>query len=199
MKLINGQYVYVPDDGSSGMGMTGGEAFNNAFQGSQAYQNSILGDAPVGGDLGTALGSYGSNQYSANLLGMDMNFSGSQALKGSPINSWSGNYGGDGSFTKAPGSIWDSPLQQRDASGATSGGWLGAGMGIAQGLGSMYLGMKNYGLQKDQLAFGKEQFNKNYSAQKTMTNNNINARNRANQAALGTQYASSYKPLDLVA
>ena len=97
------------------------------------------------------------------------------------------------------GSIFDSFLQQKDINGATSGGWGSAGMGALQGLGSMYLGMKNYGLQKDQLAFGKEQFNKNYGAQRTMTNNNVNARNEANRAALGTKYASSYKPLDLVA
>lgn len=50
---------------------------------------------------------------------------------------------------------------------------LGWGMPALQGLsslGNLYLGMKNYGLAKDQLRTQKDQFNRNYENQKQLLN-----------------------------
>lgn len=50
---------------------------------------------------------------------------------------------------------------------------MGWGMPALQGLsslGNLYLGMKNYGLAKDQLRTQKDQFNRNYENQKQLLN-----------------------------
>lgn len=50
---------------------------------------------------------------------------------------------------------------------------MGWGMPVLQGLsslGNLYLGMKNYGLAKDQLRTQKDQFNRNYENQKQLLN-----------------------------
>ena len=43
-------------------------------------------------------------------------------------------------------------------------------MGIGQGLFNAYMGMKQYGLYKDQLAESKRQFELNFDAQRRTTN-----------------------------
>lgn len=58
---------------------------------------------------------------------------------------------------------------------------LGWGMPALQGLsslGNLYLGMKNYGLAKDQLRTQKEQFNMNYNNQKQLLNTQMEDRQR---------------------
>ena len=67
--------------------------------------------------------------------------------------------------------------------GMQTNGALGYGLSGLQGLGNLYMGMQQYGLMKDQLAFSKDAFNKNYGAQKTTTNNQIRSRNFARNAA----------------
>ena len=109
------------------------------------------------------------------------------------LNSYAPVAGGSGSNflpNNGGGGIFDSFLPQRDTNGNTSGGFGLAGMGIAQGLLSGLLGMKQYGLAKDQLAFSKEAFNKNYAAQKTMTNSNMADRQAARVASNPTAYQS---------
>lgn len=58
---------------------------------------------------------------------------------------------------------------------------LGWGMPALQGLsslGNLYLGMKNYGLAKDQLRTQKDQFNMNYNNQKQLLNTQMEDRQR---------------------
>ena len=68
----------------------------------------------------------------------------------------------------------------------------GGGMllGAAQGLGNMYMGMKQYGLAKDSLANNKDQFAKNYAAQRQTTNASMEDRQRARIASNGSAYES---------
>lgn len=70
---------------------------------------------------------------------------------------------------------------------ATQKGQLGNILGGLGAAGSMYLGMKQYGLQKDALAQAKDQFNKNYAAQKGLTNSQLSDRQNARNAS-GTGY-----------
>lgn len=63
---------------------------------------------------------------------------------------------------------------------------LGWGMPALQGLsslGNLYLGMKNYGLAKDQLRTQKEQFNMNYGNQRQLLNTQMEDRARARASA----------------
>ena len=61
----------------------------------------------------------------------------------------------------------------KDANGNAFNGWGGMALGAAQGLGQMYMGMKQYGMMKDQLQFSKDAFNKNYEVQKNMVNSEM--------------------------
>lgn len=90
----------------------------------------------------------------------------------------------------APGSIWDSFLQQRNADGTTSGGYGQAGLGMLQGLGGLYLGMQQYNLAKEALANSKEQFNRNFAVQKGLTNSQLEDRQRARVASNPGAYQS---------
>lgn len=81
-------------------------------------------------------------------------------------------------------------LQQRNADGTTSGGWGTAGLGVLQGLGSAYMGMKQYGLAKDAFAENKRQFGLNYDAQRTTTNSALEDRQRARVASNAGAYES---------
>lgn len=69
--------------------------------------------------------------------------------------------------------FWDGMLGGKNADGTSFNGWGGLALGTAQGLFGGYMGMKNYGLAKQSLAQGKEQFERNYAAQKTTTNSRI--------------------------
>ena len=63
------------------------------------------------------------------------------------------------------------------ADGTKTAGWGGMALGTVQGIGNMYMGMKQFGLAKEQLKSSKEQFAMNYGYQRTMTNNNLYDRN----------------------
>lgn len=71
--------------------------------------------------------------------------------------------------------------------GGSGGGWnwlntrdqqgvLGPALAGAQALGGLYMGMKQYGLAKDQLAFQKDSFNKQYDANRSLTNSRLEDR-----------------------
>lgn len=69
---------------------------------------------------------------------------------------------------------------------------MGWGMPALQGLsslGNLYLGMKNYGLAKDQLRTQKEQFNMNYNNQRQLLNTQME--DRARTEAGGSSKAES--------
>lgn len=62
-------------------------------------------------------------------------------------------------------------------------GWGGLAIGAAQGLGNLYLGMQQYGLAKDALANSRNQFERQYTAQRTLTNARLEDRQRARVAS----------------
>lgn len=98
---------------------------------------------------------------------------------------------GGASTPDASGGFFSSFLPQRDAvSGMTTGGWGSTALGAAQGLGNLYMGMQQYGLAKKALAQSKDQFEKNYAAQRTTTNASLEDRQRARVASNAGAYQS---------
>lgn len=95
-----------------------------------------------------------------------------------------GNY----SLQAQPGG-WSWLNQYKDGQ-MTQQGVLGPGLGLAQGLFSAYMGMKQYGLMKDQLGESKRQFGLNFDAQKRTTNAALNDRQAARVASNPTGYQS---------
>ena len=77
-----------------------------------------------------------------------------------------------------------------EATGMKNNGWGSAALGLIQGLGGAYMGMKQYGLAKEQLQFSKDAFNKNYAAQAQMTNASMEDRQRARVASNAGAYQS---------
>jgi hypothetical protein len=77
-----------------------------------------------------------------------------------------------------------------DKNGIQQQGWGGLALGGAQALGSLYLGMQQYNLAKDTLANNKAQFERNFAAQKTTTNANLEDRQRARVASNAGAYQS---------
>jgi hypothetical protein len=76
------------------------------------------------------------------------------------------------------------------ADGAKTQGWGGTALGVGQGIANLYMGMKQYGLAKDQLAFSKDQFNKNYAAQQKTINAQMQDRQAARVASNPGAYQS---------
>lgn len=81
-------------------------------------------------------------------------------------------------------------LSTTNKDGITTEGWGGLALGSLQGLGGAYLGMKQYGLAQDKFKETKRQFNKNYESQKTLTNGQLEDRQRARVASNPGAYAS---------
>jgi hypothetical protein len=81
---------------------------------------------------------------------------------------------------------WQQITGYRDpASGAQINGMGGLGLGVLQGLGNAYMGMKQYGLAKDALKQNQQQFAKNYEAQRGLTNARLEGKNNALLAGNG--------------
>lgn len=80
--------------------------------------------------------------------------------------------------------------QTRDAQGNMSGGQWGDIAKLGMGLGSLYMGMKQYGLAKDQLSFQKDSFAKNFNAQAKLTNSHLADRQAARVASNAGAYQS---------
>ncbi|WP_225784512.1 hypothetical protein [Xenophilus sp. Marseille-Q4582] len=87
-----------------------------------------------------------------------------------------------------PSTNWWGYTDQK--TGAYSPGIVQQGLGIAQGIGNLYLGMKQYGLQKDIFENNKQQYAQNYAAQRTLTNARLEDRQRARVAANPDAYES---------
>lgn len=77
-----------------------------------------------------------------------------------------------------------------DDKGMKTDGLLGQGLGAAQGVLGAYFGMKNYNLAKQSLAQGREQFDRNYAAQRTTTNASLEDRQRARVSSNASAYQS---------
>lgn len=86
--------------------------------------------------------------------------------------------------------MFDNFLGSTDANGIRKDGWGGMALGAAQGIGNLYMGMKQYGLAKDTLAENKRQFALNYDAQKKTTNAQLEDRQNARVAANPNAYQS---------
>jgi hypothetical protein len=69
-------------------------------------------------------------------------------------------------------------------------GWGQLALGAAGGLASSYLGMKQYGLAKQQLAEARRQFDLNYNTQRKMLNTQMEDRQAARVASNPTAYQS---------
>ena len=105
-----------------------------------------------------------------------------------------------GGVGQAPGGMWgrvgnwarDSGfLGSRDpTTGVQTQGWGGLALSGAQALGSLYMGMKQYGLAKDTLAANKAQFERNFEAQRRTTNAALEDRQRARVASNPGAYQS---------
>lgn len=78
----------------------------------------------------------------------------------------------------------------RNADGSGTTGWGMPAISAAQGLMSSFLGMKNYGLAKDQFNFSKDMAQKNLANQTKMVNGQLEDRQRARVAANPTAYQS---------
>ena len=63
-------------------------------------------------------------------------------------------------------------------------------IGGLSALSNSYMGMKQYGLAKEQFAESKRQYNQNYAAQRTLTNSQLEDRQRARVAANPAAYVS---------
>ena len=81
-------------------------------------------------------------------------------------------------------------FDRTDANGIKSQGVLMPALGVASGAFNAWMGMKQYGLAKAQLAEGKQQFALNYDAQRTTTNAQLEDRQRARVASNGGAYQS---------
>ena len=69
-------------------------------------------------------------------------------------------------------------------------GWGGAALGAASGLMNVFMGMQNYNLAKQQLAFQKQAYEKNLANQTKMTNTALEDRQRARVASNAGAYQS---------
>jgi hypothetical protein len=76
------------------------------------------------------------------------------------------------------------------ATGQKLGGMGGLALGAVQGLGSLYLGMQQYNLAKDQLAFQKGAFERQFANQKQSMNTQLEDRQRARVASNAGAYQS---------
>lgn len=104
-----------------------------------------------------------------------------------------GNYGGVN--PNSPGFVnslreWGVIDSIDPQTGQRIGGYGGLALGAAQGLGSLYLGMKQYQLAKDTLATNKAQFERNFAAQQKTTNTALEDRQRARVASNAGAYQS---------
>ena len=109
------------------------------------------------------------------------------SVEGMGHGAWLGDYGDMAPAlpsVNTPGGGWNW-LSTRDKQGV-----LGPVMAGAQALGSLYMGMKQYGLAKDTLAANKAQFERNFDAQRRTTNAALEDRQRARVASNPGAYQS---------
>lgn len=120
-----------------------------------SYQPQVAGLAPISGIDYSTLGSYGPG--TAGTM-PDLRVT-----------------GGGGFLDKF---TWDNFLDNIGPKGEKMGGWGGMALGAASAGLNAYLGMKQYGLAKDQFNFQKESWQKEYDAQKGLTNASLEDRQR---------------------
>ena len=92
--------------------------------------------------------------------------------------------------TGSGGGLWGALPGYNDKGQVTSQGWGGMALGAANGIFNAYMGLKQYGLAKDQFAESKRQFGLNFDAQKRTTNAALADRQAARLASNPGAYAS---------
>lgn len=93
------------------------------------------------------------------------------------------------------GSIWDTFLSNRN-----SQGWGGLALGATSGLVNSFLGWQQLRQAKDALATSKDQFERNYAANRQLTNSRLEDRQRARVASNpGYESVGSYMDRNRVA
>lgn len=75
-------------------------------------------------------------------------------------------------------------------------GALQLGLGAMGGIGSLYTGMKSYGMAKKQLQQQNNQFEKNYAAQRSLVNSQLEDRQAARVASNPEAYESESSYMD---
>ena len=116
---------------------------------------------------------------------------------GSPSTPYPMAAGGGGWWENFNKTLKDSGfLTSTDKNGLTTQGWGGMAFAAGQGLLNAYTGMKQLDLYKDQLAFQKESFNKNYEAQRSTINSQLEDRQRARVASNSGAYQSVGEYMD---
>jgi hypothetical protein len=94
------------------------------------------------------------------------------------------NFSMDGANPEAAGTDWWSKLMGgTNQDGMKTTGLVTGGLGALQGLANSWLGFQQLGLAKDQLGFQKDAFNKNYANNVSLTNSQLEDRQRARVAA----------------
>lgn len=89
-----------------------------------------------------------------------------------------------------PGAMsWEGAFGQMGENGWVQG-WAMPALQTFGGLANVYLGMKQYGLAKDQFKESKRQFNLNFDAQRKLTNSRLRDRQRARVASNPNAYQS---------
>lgn len=102
-------------------------------------------------------------------------------------------FGPGGTNPGTPGAGFDmSPgfLDRTLEDGTKINGWGGMALGIGQGLIGGYLGMKQYGLAKDQLNQAKKEFELNYNNQRKLTNAELRDRQKVRHATNPDEFES---------
>lgn len=93
-----------------------------------------------------------------------------------------------------PANVVPTPMQKlvgyTDPSGMEVGGMGPLALGAFSGLANTFMGMKQYGLAKDMFKRNQEEFERNYAAQRTLTNAELEDRQRARVASNPGGYVS---------
>lgn len=76
------------------------------------------------------------------------------------------------------------------ADGTKLEGWGGKALNALQGIGNIYMGMKNYGLARDSFDQAKKEFDMNWGAQQKTVNAQLEDRQRARVASNPGAYQS---------
>jgi hypothetical protein len=96
-----------------------------------------------------------------------------------------------GLLDRLSGSFWNKQSIGEKGAVTADQGWGMPALGAVQGMFNGYLGMKQYGIAKDQLASSKQQFGLNYDAQRTTTNAQLQDRQAARVASNPGAYQSA--------
>ncbi len=154
--------------GFGGIALPGATPSIGGYEGLQAPSYSGLSNFGWGGDGGT-------NNY---LTGYQPTFN-SGVDVGSVIDNTPAG------FSWSSPNTWQGALQRSGAlnsidktTGQKLDGWGGLGLNTVAGLGQAFMGMKQYGLMKDQFNFQKNAWNKEFGAQKGLINSQLEDRQK---------------------